>query len=374
MNRQILEEAAAWFVEFNTGEGSPSARGEFDDWLRASPAHVQAYLTLVPTWEDSAGISSPEGCTAEELIAWSRSADNVRALQKATRAHDSTAAQESGLAASASWRWAGWRRTASLLVACIAAVGIVVGWYASRSATYTTQIGEQRSIALSDGSIVELNARSRVRVHFSASQRAVDLLDGQALFRVAKDAARPFLVHSDGVEVRAVGTEFDVHQHSSGTTVTVLEGRVAVRAGLGITGDPTNEAFAPADPAAKARPLVAAPGEMLLTVGEQLTIGAQVPLQPKRVDPGAVTAWRQRQLVFDKTSLQEVAEEFNRYNTRALTIEDPSLRKLVISGVFSSTDPSSLVRFLRVQPGIQITESNREIHITAHHSTTSADR
>src|SRR5205823_2531257 len=86
----------------------------------------------------------------------------------------------------------------------------------------------ERSIALPDGSLIELNARSSVRVRFTSNERAVELFEGQALFRVAKDPARPFIVSSDGKRVRAVGTQFDVYRKKASTTVTVLEGRVTV--------------------------------------------------------------------------------------------------------------------------------------------------
>ncbi len=90
------------------------------------------------------------------------------------------------------------------------------------------RIGEQRSIALADGSTLELNSRSKVRVRYSEHERALELLEGQALFRVAKDTSRPFIVSCDGTRVRAVGTQFDVNKKRGGTVVTVVEGQVSV--------------------------------------------------------------------------------------------------------------------------------------------------
>src|SRR5690606_26847429 len=88
--------------------------------------------------------------------------------------------------------------------------------------------GEQRTVTLADGSVIELNARSRIKVRYADRERAIDLLQGQALFRVAKDPTKPFIVASGGTYVRAVGTQFDVYKKSVGTVVTVVEGRVAV--------------------------------------------------------------------------------------------------------------------------------------------------
>jgi len=99
---------------------------------------------------------------------------------------------------------------------------------AGSSGPLCDDVGEQRSIALADGSIIDLNARSRIRVRLSKDERDVELLQGQALFHVAKDNSRPFVVRSDTTVVRAVGTEFDVYRKKNGTVITVLEGRVVV--------------------------------------------------------------------------------------------------------------------------------------------------
>jgi transmembrane sensor len=337
MNKQIVAEAAEWFVEFSTDEVDHATRHRFDEWLRASPTHLQAFLALVPIWEEGTKTPSP-ATTPEALIAWAQARNNVVPLEASITPTAPPSNQHS-------FRWSRRRSAALVAGAALAAIILAGGWYATRMPVYATQIGEQRSIELTDGSIVELNAHSRVRVHFSPEMRAVDLLEGQALFRVAKDPARPFVVESDAARVRAIGTEFDVDQRRSGTTVTVLEGRIAVSPGA-------------------AAPLSTTPGELLLNVGEQVTLGAQAPPHMTHADAVAVTAWRQRQLVFNKASLRDVAEEFNRYNSRRLTVDDPELQGLVISGVFSSTDPASLVRFLRAQPGMEVTESSREIHVT----------
>jgi hypothetical protein len=103
-----------------------------------------------------------------------------------------------------------------------------VTWLFEFQNVYATGIGEQRTVTLSDGSTVELNSQSRLRVAFHPHERDVELLEGQALFHVAHDRTRPFLVQSEGAKVRAVGTQFDVYRKSDGTVITVVEGRVAV--------------------------------------------------------------------------------------------------------------------------------------------------
>ena len=202
-------------------------------------------------------------------------------------------------------------------------------------------IGEQRTIQLADGSTVELNARSRVEVRLTDRRRDVALIEGQALFRVAKDKHRPFVVRAGDAQVRAVGTEFDVYRKQTETVVTVVEGRVETYEESGSAGA----------------------AAIVLSAGEQLTVQAHTVTKPMRADTVAATAWVQKRLMFEETPLSEVAEEFNRYNRRPLAIDDRELQKLKISGVYSSTDPTSLINFLRNQTSIRVIETENQVRV-----------
>jgi transmembrane sensor len=281
-------------------------------------------------------------------------------------------------------------------IALVVIIAGVAGWLALvGGGTYTTDIGEQRTIRLPDDSIVDLNARSRIRVRFSKAARTVELVDGQALFHVAKDPHRPFIVRSDTMAVRAVGTEFDVYRKGGGMVVTVVEGRVAViprTAGLDVSGADSGSVGQEHEPAASDHPSVtaaradprhssgtpdrvasdsdqhaegAAAGEAVyLSAGEQLTVTPATASTPHRADVGAATAWLQRRLIFEDTPLSEVAEEFNRYSVLRLIIDDPELARKPISGVYSSSDPSALIGFLQAQPMLRVIETDREIRVT----------
>lgn len=353
MNKQIIEEAAEWFVEFSTGDADRTAKQAFDEWLRKSPEHVRVYLELLPLWEDAALPSPGERASADELIAWARKSENI-VPWSGTRE-----AEELGEISGGTSRNAGRPRGSGPLLnralAASVALAVVVGgsvfWSLAGGETYATGIGEQRVIKLDDGSTVELNTGSRIRVHFSEHRRDLDLVAGQAMFHVAKDPRRPFIVASNDTRIRAVGTEFDVYRRESDTTVTVLEGQVAVldsTAG-GDRGD-----------------LAATP----LSAGEQITVemrmaAATSPPLPKRTNVAAATAWTQHRLVFDSTPLTMVAEEFNRYNTRHVIVEGKGLSEFHISGSFASTDPSSLLRFLETQPGLIVHETAADIRISS---------
>lgn len=347
INPLILEEAAGWFVEFDGEEADLAQRKAFDEWLRRSPEHVRAFLELLPIWERGAMSVSEQSADPEELIALAlKSRANV--VELSIRASGRTSSAPSAFTPTR-------RAVLSVgLAACIALAAFGIWRYSERN-TYTTDVGEQRSITLADGSVIELNARSQVRVRLGNSERDIDLIDGQALFRVARDKSRPFVVHSGDTGIRAVGTQFDVYRKRLGTTVTVLEGRVAVSPQY--RPPQTNYPIEQTAGGAGVREAV------LLSAGEQLEVAPTVVPVPKRANLAAATAWTQRQLMFQKTSLADVADEFNRYNTRPLRIEDPGIRAFLVSGTFSSTDPASLLRFLRERQGIRVNETDNEILI-----------
>src|SRR6185437_12683789 len=254
-----------------------------------------------------------------------------------------------------------WVRRRALAAAILTGLVIAGGallWESERYPSYATEIGERRSFELSDGSTVDLNARSKLRVEFSGAERRVELLEGQALFQVAKDKARPFIVKSADATVRAVGTQFDVDRKSTGTTVTVLEGRVVVYPGAPALGDLVGSATTK-DTDGSAN--LAVP----VTAGQQVTVTKQVLRAAEHADVAAATAWKQRKLIFDGTRLADVVEAFNRNNRRQFVIESGALADYHLSGVYSSIDPSALIQFLREQPGFKITETDSEVRIAS---------
>lgn len=354
LNAQVYEEATEWLIEFRTGNPEAHVRARLEEWLRRSPEHVRAYLEVNALWEDAALHDADRKVSAEDHIARALAEDNVVALNPAERpaAVESIDAgnRDAGHPPIAVRRWA---IAASVAFLCIA-VGALAWLNFQRTPTYSTQTGEQRVIILEDGSTMQLNARSRARVRFSEHERTVELLAGQALFQVAKNKERPFIVQSEDVRVRAVGTQFDVYRKDGGTVVTVVEGLVAV-------------SNAPAHQETGEVPNLLSseePAPIQLSAGQQVTVGAAAIPPPKQIDIAAATAWTQRRLVFDSVPLREVAEEFNRYNARQIVLEGAKLQDIAVIGVFSSTDPASLLRFLRTQPGIHVDEEDARILIS----------
>jgi transmembrane sensor len=356
MNRQIIQEAADWFVELNTGPlPDLEVRMQFDRWLRTSPEHVRTFLELIPIWEHGSQLPQDPDATSQQLIAWARGGTNIISMPGERRPRGSsegrrTQAPSSNSSIRRSWA-IGWA------VTILVAIGALMSYGYLRHPTYVTGIGEQRSLILADNSVLNLNARSKVRIRYSGHERAIDLLEGQALFRVAKSPGRPFVVYSGETRTRALGTEFDIYRKPNGTVITVVAGRVAV------DSQELNESSSNVRGASGR----SAPKDTMATLaaGEQLTVGPQGIHKAEHPNLAGATAWTQRQLVFDSTPLPEVAQEFNRYNTRVLTVASAGLQDFRVSGIFSSTDPASMVRFLREQPGIRVVESGKEIRVSS---------
>ena len=344
-NDQIYAEAADWLVELRSGDADRESRKKCYEWLRTSPEHMRAYLELAAIWVEGGNL--PAGQEGDETSWADTQPSNVITLPAQSVASRSAPTRSFSF----SWRdrharvsWA-----ASLMIAVLGAVAW--HWYDTHvRGVYITAVGEQYMVRLADGSVVKLNALSKIRVHFDDEARYVDLLRGQAFFQVAHDVSRPFWVSTDNTRVRAVGTQFDVYRKPVNTTVTVVEGKVAVAAST-------------ASDVQSSVPTTHGEHEAMLAAGEQLIVDKHALYKPRAPDIAAATAWLQGQLIFKGAALREVAAEFNRYNTRQVVIADPKLGDLEISGIFSSTDPAVLILFLKTRAGIEVRETQTEITV-----------
>jgi transmembrane sensor len=335
---QTLEEASDWFVQFRLGDVNAQGREAFNTWLCRSPEHIRAYMQIAQAYADLPALKDKALFNLQDLVARAKNEINIVPLCGVLSTPESV---KSTPIAPQSLRRSLLALAAGVTLAVLSLVGYL-GYNAYRAPTYATETGEQRSLTLADGSTVALNAQSRVRIRISEHERRIDLLAGQALFQVAKDRNRPFIVHSKGTLIRAVGTQFDVYQRKSGTTVTVLEGRVAI----------------------EERKVNNIGGEVFVSAGERLILAPGSAMEPQKTKPAAAIAWTQRRLVFDGTSLPDVVEEFNRYNVRPLVIRGEGFGDFHISGVYSSTDPASLVRFLKAELGLVAREEDGQIVVS----------
>jgi transmembrane sensor len=327
--------AAHWLSVLSDENCTDAERRQFLVWLRASSQHVDEYLRLSRLNAHCARRELWPEVTIAELVAAAKASGegNIAALEP-------TADLSSARRARKPMRWA--------LAAATACVFVVAGLIAGRaqfaqwfSPEYVTAVGEQRSITLEDGSVVELNSQSRLRTHFEKELRAIELLEGEAIFRVSKDPRRPFRVRTGATDIVAIGTAFNVNASEARTVVTVLEGRVRV-----------NQREAAERSAARSAQAVS---QFELDVGDQLILGKEQPaIRISLRDTEKVTSWTDRRLIFEDTPLSAVAEEFARYSSRAIRIDDPKIGARKINGVFDATDPNSLVEFLSADASLTV--------------------
>lgn len=214
------------------------------------------------------------------------------------------------------------RRRAPMVVAGIVALLGALLWAdpAFHTQRYASAAGERQHLTLPDGSEVTLNTRTAAEVEWHLRSRQVHLVDGEALFDVTHSAWRPFLVRAGETTVRVVGTAFNVRRADPRVTVTVLRGRVHVE-------DASGDA-------------------MLLSARQAVESGNGALTVQAAPDPGAVTAWKDGKLMFDRTPLAQALIEINRYRATPATLADPALGRLQISGVFDCARTDALLDLL----------------------------
>jgi transmembrane sensor len=301
----ISQEAAEWFARMQEPNPSLDDRRRFVRWLKQSQVHVAEYLRVV-------GLDGNLRSAHLSKAFADESTSNVVALF----------GNESGEPAERS-RFTGIRWKAA---AAIAAVGLTALLFlVARTAWYErsieTELGQWKTVTLADGSELQLGPNTSLKVDLSDSQRSISLARGEAYFKVAKDAARPFVVEADAYSVEAVGTEFAVSRRKRELIVTVSEGKVRVAPGGG-------DALAPE----LSVPIMA---------DYQLRIADTWPVQPKRIEVRYELAWRQRQLMFQSgDTLADAVEEFNLRNRVQLKL-DPRAAALPVRGSFDASDPAA---------------------------------
>lgn len=351
LNAQIREQASEWLVRFSEAEVDAEARQAFTDWLRTSPEHVLAYLRVSAFWHDAALIDKANRGDIDGLVERALQESNVVSLKDAGRVAAPSEISERRAPASRRWSIA-----AVLAIVC---VGMFATLQFHGGQTYATGVGELRTVTLADGSKIELNARSRIKVRLSDARRDIELLEGQALFSVAKDAARPFIVRSGNTDVKAVGTQFDVNRKPGGTVVTVFEGSVAVTQ-------------AEVERATNTSAAVTAP-RVLLSPGDQVTATAHTIMPAQKANLAAATAWTEGLLMFDSAPLSEVVQEFNRHNLKPMVITDDRLLDVRISGIFPATGAARLTGFLHERFDIVVQERDDAIRLSIQQAASAAD-
>jgi transmembrane sensor len=290
----IEARASRWLAARDARATTPEEAAEFNAWLDADIRHRVAYLRLEANWQRADRL--------RDVRPLDRAVDADLLRAPAPRRHWVTALAASVVLAMLGGAWA-WQQHFS--------------WQ-----HYETHIGGFSHIVLEDGSVIDLNTNSDVRVRLRGDRREVRLLRGEGRFQVAHDRARPFTVAAADTAVRAVGTAFSVRVRDARVDVLVSEGKVAVAA--------PRVAEAPASLSSLGA------GQAAVVLADRVSV--------TRVDPQVLArrlAWTAGRLEFRGETLGEAVEEFNRYNRRHIRLSAASLDGLRVGGSFSATDPES---------------------------------
>jgi len=309
----VDSEAARWFVRWNdaTEAVGTKEQSRWLGWLQRSPRHVAAYFAMDDL---SARLSESKVLRDFDVDDWmSERRATVIGLRgsSAGRPDPQISSRRPALK-----HWA--------FAACLAflAAAALLLWQLSRNGdSYRTETGEQKTVRLADGSVLQLNTRSKLHVAYTDDAREIEL-KGEALFTVAKDVHRPFLVRTPDATVQALGTRFNVYEQGTATRVAVLEGRVRV------SSTSSSETFD-------------------LGAGEEAEVTHRAVRKEIKPNVKLATAWQNRTLVFERASLADVAREFNRYNTMQFKVEGLTGAANRLSGTFDAQHPESLLLWLQ---------------------------
>lgn len=295
----------------------PSAadQAHFSRWLQADPAHAEAYAQAQVMWEMS-----------EEPAAKLAAEDSV-ALEALLRAMDAPA--QVPVRRRSLPRWG----AALALAACLVLmIGVGLGWQPQRwiddlGADYVSAPGQVRIVTLADQSQVTLDADSAIAVLFANGERHVQLRRGAAFFQVTH-TGEPFVVDGGRGETRVLGTQFEVRLQPSGAQVTVLSGRVGVKAGAELP-------------------------QQTLTAGQRVSYDQTRTTAPQSVDSETQLAWRQGWLNYYRTPLADVVSDLSRYYPGRIVVLGDQLAAKKVSGSFPSNDPQAVLAALKSVVGFE---------------------
>ncbi len=309
---EIQSRAADWLLERREGQWSDERQIELDAWLEESLAHRIAYWRLD--------------------AAWGR-ADLLGAMRRPAFQRPPAPKRKA---------WPNLLR----ITAAVLTVGAVAGamqWFEAGKTgekIYATAVGERERLTLADGSQIELNTDTQVRTEIAANQRKIWLDKGEVYFEVKHNEKKPFVVMVGDHRITDIGTKFVVRRDQSEFKVSVLEGIVRLED-------------------SRTAPKILTKGEIAVASPTR----TQIVRQSQRELADAM-GWQRGVLVFDHTTLGDVAVEFNRYSTTKIVIADPKIAALTIDGTFPSNNSRAFMRLAQAVLGLSVDDRGGEIVIS----------
>lgn len=315
----IEANAAQWLMRREQPDWTSDDERDFQSWLDASLAHKAAFWRLEAAWESS---------------------DRLAAVAPQ---------------ATASFRSYGWRSRAAMAMAAslVLLCGVAIAFrhhlaappvsVAVQELRFATPVGGRKDITLSDGSHVLLNTATAVRISIGRDHRQVWLDRGEAFFDVAHDRNRPFAIYAGADRVTVLGTRFALRRDPGRLRVAVERG--AVRVGVaGVSADD-------------------GPPNTVVAAGQTALVQDKSVLLTSGVD--TALSWLNGTLTFDQTTIEQAANEFNRYNRRQIRLQDDVVRQLRIGGSFRAGNVDAFVRLLHEALGLRVTQGDNEIIISS---------
>jgi len=304
--------AAHWFERRNFWPVSAQDEADFAAWLNASLAHRAAYVRLEAAWKRS---------------------ERLGVFKKSAR-------PQAPLAPRRNLRlWFSSAAVAATFAVALVAINPFAPAPDADIQTFATAIGGHETLALSDGTKIELNTNSQLRTRITATERKVWLDRGEAYFKVTHNAKRPFIVVAGNHKVTDLGTTFYVRRESAKIRVGLVEGRAQVDALNAKTSVPSVQMM---------------PGDVVIASANRIET------EKKSITALATDlGWRSGLLIFKHSTLAEAAVQFNRYNSEKLVIA-PAAADLKIGGTFKANSIADFAEVARVVLGVHIA------HTTEH--------
>jgi transmembrane sensor len=307
----VRMQAAAWLERRQRADWSGEDQAALDAWLAASPSHMISYLRVE--------------------AAWNR-AHRLGVLRQPAHVEPAPARRAS--------RFLKFASVFAVTIALLGGGGAFYTWM-PRESSYATGVGGHEILPLKDGSQIELNTDTVVRVSTNTAQREVWLDKGEAYFRIHHDAAHPFVVFAGNRRITDVGTAFLVRRDNDRVKVTLVEGRAQF------------ENAQRAD-----RPVMLKPGDVVTASANAVSVSKE--------DATGLTAglgWRHGLLIFHYTTLADAAAEFNRYNSNKLIITDAGVGRMKIVGTFATNNVAAFADIAEDVLHLKVTHLADEIVI-----------
>jgi len=311
----VREHAAAWLERREAKDWTDEDGRALQVWLDASESHCAAFWRLEEAWKQ---------------------ASRLAALKEMSPARAMAAPRRRFLPVLG-------RMVAATII--VAAVGFASRIYFSQPQgdLYTTPVGGREILTLADGSQIELNTDTSLRIDFASHRRAVTLLRGEAYFQIRHDASRPFTVTAGAHRIVDLGTKFVVRREAGKLEVALMEGRASVED----------------SDAATMRPAVLVPGDVAIVTAAGLTMTRKSDQQLKDI-----AAWRKGMLVFNGARLSDAAAEFNRYNATQLIVTDEVAASRTLGGTFPTNDLEDFTHLAQSVLGLRVRHESGRIVIS----------